>query len=181
MPTTSGTDTAADRAERYANPYVAGVALGVVLLCTFLLAGRGLGVVGAVRTLTGDAMRLLFPARVAANPFYADDRIATPFAARYWIVFEVLGLLLGAWLSARLAGRIRIGITRGPRIGDSGRMACALAGGGVMGFGAALARGCTSGLALSGGALLGVGSWVFMLALFAGGYATAWIVRREWI
>jgi hypothetical protein len=50
-----------------------------------------------------------------------------------------------------------------------------------MGLGAALARGCTSGLALSGGALLSLGSWVFMLALFAGGYAAAWFVRREWI
>jgi uncharacterized membrane protein YedE/YeeE len=180
VPSVPATESRADGARSYANPYLAGVALGLVLLCSFLLAGRGLGVVGAIRTLIGDAMRLLSPARVADNPFYADERIATPFAARYWIVFEVLGLLFGAWLSARLAGRARMGIARGPRIGDTGRMAYAVSGGVVMGFGAALARGCTSGLALSGGALLGVGSWVFMLALFAGGYATAWFVRRQW-
>jgi len=181
MPPTSVPEPGAAGARSYANPYLAGVGLGIVLLGTFLLAGRGLGVVGAIRTLTGDAMRLLFPAHVAANPFYADERIATPFAARYWIVFEVAGLILGAWLSARLAGRVRTQITHGPRIGDAGRMGYALVGGGIMGFGAALARGCTSGLALSGGALLGVGSWVFMLALFAGGYAAAWFVRRQWI
>lgn len=176
MRTTSGTDPGTP----YANPYLAGVALGLVLLASFLIAGRGLGVIGAVRTLTGDVMRLLLPARIAANPFYADERTTTPFAIRYWIVFEVLGLLLGAVVSARIAGRVRLRVTRGGGVGDPARLALAMAGGGVMGCGAALARGCTSGLALTGGALLGVGSWVFMLALFAGGYLSAWFVRRQW-
>ncbi len=176
MPPTSATDPG----ERYANPYLAGVALGLVLLASFLIAGRGLGVIGAVRTVTGDAMRLLLPAQVTANPFYADERTATPFAVRYWIVFEVLGLMLGAYYSARRAGRVRLCVTRGDRVRDPARLACAATGGCVMGFGAALARGCTSGLALTGGALLGVGSWVFMLALFGGGYLSAWFVRRQW-
>lgn len=176
MPNTSATDSV----DRYVNPYLAGLALGLVLLGTFLIAGRGLGVVGAVRTITGDAMRIAFPARIAADPFYADERTATPFADRYWIVFEVAGLMLGAWVSARLAGRVQVRVTRGAGIGDAKRLGLAAIGGAVMGFGAALARGCTSGLALTGGALLGVGSWVFMLALFAGGYLSAWFVRRQW-
>ncbi len=49
-----------------------------------------------------------------------------------------------------------------------------------MGVGAKLARGCTSGQALSGGALLNVGSWAFMMMVFAGAYAIAWFVRRQW-
>jgi len=49
-----------------------------------------------------------------------------------------------------------------------------------MGFAAKLARGCTSGQALSGGALMSVGAWAFMLAVFAGGYAAAWFLRRQW-
>ena len=51
----------------------------------------------------------------------------------------------------------------------------------VMGFAAALARGCTSGQALSGGATLAAGSWVYMMMVFAGGYATAYFARRLWI
>jgi uncharacterized protein len=43
-----------------------------------------------------------------------------------------------------------------------------------------LARGCTSGQALSGGALLSVGSWVFMLALFAAGFGAARLARKLW-
>ena len=55
-----------------------------------------------------------------------------------------------------------------------------LAGGMLMAFGAHLARGCTSGQALTGGALLNVGSWAFMLMVFVGGYAVAWFFRWQW-
>jgi hypothetical protein len=49
-----------------------------------------------------------------------------------------------------------------------------------MAFGAALARGCTSGQALTGGSLLNLGSWMTMLMIFGGAYALAWFVRKEW-
>jgi len=49
-----------------------------------------------------------------------------------------------------------------------------------VGFAARLARGCTSGQALTGGAVLSLGSWVFMLAVFVGAYALAPVMRREW-
>ena len=54
-------------------------------------------------------------------------------------------------------------------------------GGILIGFAARLARGCTSGLALVGGAELAVGSWTFMLCVFAGGYAAAYFVRKQWL
>ncbi|MBF8296300.1 MAG: putative transporter component, partial [Bacteroidetes bacterium] len=53
-------------------------------------------------------------------------------------------------------------------------------GGGLMGIGAKLARGCTSGQALTGGALFNVGSWAFMMMVFGGAYAAAYFVRRQW-
>jgi hypothetical protein len=56
----------------------------------------------------------------------------------------------------------------------------ALTGGVIMGFAARLGRGCTSGQALSGGAMLSVGSWIFMFAVFGGGYALAYTMRRQW-
>jgi hypothetical protein len=49
-----------------------------------------------------------------------------------------------------------------------------------MGAAARLTRGCTSGQGLTGGALLSAGSWVFMLSVFAGGYALAALTRRQW-
>jgi uncharacterized membrane protein YedE/YeeE len=49
-----------------------------------------------------------------------------------------------------------------------------------MGLGAVLARGCTSGQALTGGALLSVGAWLFMLAAFAAAYLVSPFLRWSW-
>jgi hypothetical protein len=59
-------------------------------------------------------------------------------------------------------------------------MAGAFAGGVLMSIGAAFALGCTSGQALTGGALLNLGSWAFMLMVFAGAYAVAAFMRWQW-
>ena len=82
--------------------------------------------------------------------------------------------------TALSAGRLRTMVERGPRISRRARLWLAFAGGALMGVAAGLARGCISGQALSGGALLATGSWVFMMMVFAGGYAGAWFVRRQW-
>jgi uncharacterized membrane protein YedE/YeeE len=60
------------------------------------------------------------------------------------------------------------------------RLTLAFAGGALAALGAKLAKGCTSGQALTGGSQLNAGSWIFMLAVFAGGYALAYFVRRQW-
>ena len=151
----------------YANPYAAGVVLGLVLLASFVFAGRGLGASGAFAWLA---------ARVAPiNPYFQRY-----IAADTWLVVEIAGVIIGAFLSAAVAGRLRRGVDRGPRVSVKARLATAFAGGAAMGVGAALARGCTSGLALSGGALLSVGSWAFMAALFAVGFALAPLMRWAW-
>jgi hypothetical protein len=69
---------------------------------------------------------------------------------------------------------------KGPKISNKQRWLLAFAGGSIVGFGARLARGCTSGQALSGGAVLSAGSWAFMFAVFAGGYLLAYPIRRLW-
>ena len=97
-----------------------------------------------------------------------------------WVVLVALGTLLGGGLSAWRNKRLRVETQKGPRISTKTRWAVAALGGAFMGFGARVARGCTSGQALSGGAVLSVGSWAFMLAVFAGGYLLAYFVRRLW-
>jgi uncharacterized membrane protein YedE/YeeE len=97
-----------------------------------------------------------------------------------WIVFVTAGAFLGGFLSALVNRRLKVETQKGPRISNRTRWAYALLGGGLMGFGARMARGCTSGQALSGGAVLSVGSWAFMFAVFAGGYALAWSFRKLW-
>ncbi|HEY2322820.1 MAG TPA: YeeE/YedE thiosulfate transporter family protein [Thermoanaerobaculia bacterium] len=145
------------RPQAYSDPYVAGTGLGLVLLASYVLAGRGLGASGAFTTVA---------AKVINAPSLHQSQ---------WLLLEIGGVIIGGFLSALLAGRVQWKVERGSR------MSLAFAGGAVMGLGAVLARGCTSGLALTGGALLSVGGWIFMIAAFAGAYALAPLVRRSWL
>jgi hypothetical protein len=90
------------------------------------------------------------------------------------------GVFVGGLFSALLANRFRVQVERGAAAPAGLRLFYAVLGGLIVGFASRLAQGCTSGQALSGGALLLTGSVVFMLCVFAGGYATAWFVRRQW-
>jgi integral membrane sensor domain MASE1 len=164
---------------RYADPYLAGVCLGLVLLAAFVFAGRGLGASGAFANSAAGFVAAASPARAAANPYFARY-LGGDGPWREWLLFEIAGVIIGGFLSARFAGRLRAAIERGPHLGRGSRLVYAFGGGSVMGIGAVLARGCTSGLALTGGALLSAGSWLFMMAAFAGAYLFAPFVKRAW-
>jgi uncharacterized membrane protein YedE/YeeE len=164
---------------RFWNPYLAGAALGLVLLSSYVVMGKGLGASGASFRLGVAAVEAVAPGHVAVAPgLRGVTEDGSPLDD--WLVFEVLGAALGGLVGAYTAGRLSREVLRGPRVSSAARLGLALLGGVIMGFAAKLARGCTSGQALSGGALLSAGSWAFMFSVFAGGYAVAWFVRREW-
>jgi uncharacterized membrane protein YedE/YeeE len=163
----------------YADPYVAGTGLGLVLLAAFAIAGRGLGASGAFASSAAGVVAAASPARAAASPYFARY-LSAGGPWREWLLFELAGVALGGFLSALAAGRLRGEVERGPRIGRRPRLALAFGGGAVMGLGAVLARGCTSGLALTGGALLAAGSWLFMFSAFAAAYLLAPALKRAW-
>ncbi len=171
----------AREARPYMNPYLAGVGIGLVLLAAFVIMGRGLGASGAFSSAVAAGVSSIAPERARTlEPYaaYMGDERRGPLAD--WLVFEIVGVTIGGALSAWLAGRMRRGIDKGPRVSNGGRLAYAFGGGTIMGIGAKLARGCTSGQALTGGALLSVGSWLFILAAFAAAYAASPLFRKEW-
>jgi hypothetical protein len=167
-------------ARPYASAYVAGVGLGLVLLAAFVLAGRGLGASGAFASVAAATVRAVSPSTAASNPYFERYLANSASPWRDWLVFELAGAVIGAWISARLAGRIAIVVEGGRGVGRLTRLGLASSGGLAMGAGAVLARGCTSGQALSGGAVLSVGSWLFIVAAFAAAYAAAPALRRVW-
>lgn len=166
--------------ERYGNPYVAGVGLGLTLLVAFVSLGTGLGASGALARGAAQVAHALDPKTVEANG-YLSPWFAEGPAVRHYLVFMTLGVLVGGFVSARAARRTRFEVERGPRSSVRRRLVLALVGGALAGFGARMAGGCTSGQALTGGALLLEGSWAFMMAVFAAGYGAAWFVRKEWL
>ncbi len=183
IPVTGGvpkaTETSAPAA--YWNPYLVGFLLGLVLLAAYLVAGRGLGATGGFSSLAAWVASLISPEHaraVAVHARYLDA--GPPWTA--WLLYLTLGSFIGAAVSGYAAGRFRVSVERGPSITDGQRLALALAGGFVAGIGAKIARGCTSGQALTGAAILNVGSLVFMIAVFIAGYAVAWLAaRKEWL
>jgi hypothetical protein len=168
------------KAKEYWNPYLAGVALGFVLLAAYLIAGTGLGATALPKRALAVIGEQVAPEWTAKSMVLGGYVAGGANPLRNWLVVEVVGVILGGFIGALTAGRLATKVEKGPNISVRGRLTYALAGGVIMGFAAALARGCTSGQALSGGATLATGSWIFMLMVFGGGYAVAWLVRRQW-
>ena len=162
------------------NPYLAGIGLGLVLTSAFVIMGRGLGASGGASAVVAGLMNMVAPEHAQSRewlaPYIAGG--ANPF--KEWLVFEGLGVFVGALVSGLLARRVAYTVEKGPRVSVAVRLAMAFAGGMTMAVGAAFARGCTSGQALSGGSLLNLGSWAFMMMVFAGAYAVAALVRWQW-
>ena len=157
----------------YADATVAGIALGLVLLTSFVIAGRGIGASGAFAATAGPVAAAIAPGSIESQRALADRLPVTFEPWNDWIVLELLGVIIGALVSARLAGRWRSATNDRSR----GRMSRAVAGGALMGLGARLAYGCTSGLALSGGALLSTGAWLFIPLAFGTAIAVTLLAR----
>jgi hypothetical protein len=177
----SAAHAAARRIERpYANPYFAGILLGLVLFLAFFITGNGLGASGGMNRLLVFVEDTFMPGHVDRVPYLIDMAGGNRNPLDSWVVFITLGTILGGFVSGWRNGRVKIETHKGPRVSVATRLTMAFIGGTLMGYGARLARGCTSGQALSGGAVLSVGSWAFMFAVFAGGYALAYFVRKLW-
>lgn len=161
------------RPRPYASPTGAGVALGIVLLVSFVVAGRGIGASGAFAVAAGRTLDAVAPGVTTADPTLADRVPSGVALLDDWIVLQLLGLCVGAGLSAWQAGRLR----RRDEASSGGRLLRAVAGGALMGVGARLAYGCTSGLALSGGALLATGAWIFIPIAFGTAFLVTALAR----
>ncbi len=169
-------------AKPYSNPYLVGIGLGLVLLASFVIMGRGLGASGALSTLVASGISAIAPDHASQNSFYSEylgDGSTNPL--KDWLIFQVIGVLVGGFISGTISHRVKKGIEKGPRISTKMRLIYAFVGGGLLGWGAKLARGCMSGQALTGGAVLNLGSWAFMMMVFAGGYGAAYFMRRQWV
>ena len=158
------------------SPFWAGVALGLVLLLTFVWTGHGLGATGATTRLSAWLGTLVAPAATAANP-YLGPMVETGHPLSSWISWQVLGVALGALASAFWAGRLRVQWDGERSIGRGRRIVTALVGGVMAGFGARVAAGCTSGLGLSGAATLSIAAFVFLAVFFVAGLLVTRLVR----
>ncbi len=159
------------------NPYLAGVALGLVLFATFFATGHGLGVSGATTSLTAVGAAAVAPHLVGPGSYLAGY---VRMGLNHWIEWEVLGVAIGAVAGALAARRFDPMIDGPTRLGPLARLILAAIGGTVTGFGARMAMGCTSGMGLSGGATLAAAGFLFLIGFFGGGLAAGFALKPLW-
>lgn len=164
----------------YANPYLGGMILGIVLFLSILLTGNGLGSSGGTTRLVAYVIDKVNPSHVDRTPYLLKMAGGDKNPLDDWIVPVFFGALLGGFTSGTLFGRTKLETTKGPQVSDRTRWLMAFLGGTIFLYGARMARGCTSGQALTGGATLAAGSWAIMFAIFGGAYALAYFVRKLW-
>ncbi len=165
----------------YWNPYFGGFLLGLLIIFTFYLTGRGLGASGALKSGVVTMVHTIAPTYAENNIYYSKFIKEGKSPMNNWLVFEGIGMLLGAFLSGAFTGRLKLKVQHSPKITSRRRLVFALGGGLLFGLGAQIARGCTSGAALSGMAVLSTGGFITMLAIFGTGYLVAYFFRKNWI
>ena len=164
----------------YINPYLGGILLGIVLFFAFFLTGNGLGASGGLNRLLVFVENIIAPEHIDRVPYLIGMAGGDLNPLDSWIVVLTVGTILGGFISGWFNKRVKWETVKGPNINNRTRWIMAFIGGTFMGYGARFARGCTSGQALSGGAVLSVGSWAFIFAVFGGAYALAYFFRRFW-
>ena len=169
------------KAKNYMNPYLAGVLLGLVLLMTFFFTGRGLGASGAVKSVVVTAVDAIAPEHVESSEYYSKYAGGDKSPMKSWLVFQVLGVMVGGFISGAMSGRLTWKVEHSPKITSKRRLVFAAMGGLLFGFGSQLGRGCTSGAALTGMSVLSVAGFVTMAAIFGTAFGFAYFVRKNWI
>ena len=79
--------------KRYFNPYFGGVLLGIVLLLTFYITGRGLGASGAIKSTVVSTVNTLAPEHAHESHYYSKFISDDHHPLNTWLSFEMLGVL----------------------------------------------------------------------------------------
>lgn len=167
---------------RYINPYLGGVLLGIVLLAANYISGRGLGASGAAKSAVVAAVNTVAPQHTEKAVFFQEYKELHPNGPiKSWLVYQMLGVIVGAFISGVVFKRLKFKVEHSPKISSRRRIIFAILGGILFGFGSQLGRGCTSGSALSGMAVMSLGGFISMACIFGTAFLLAWFFRKNWI
>ena len=162
------------------SPYSAALVLALAFLVAVLGSDQTLGASGSFENLAGMLLGALSPALVD-NMYF---KFVMPPGIT-WQVWLLIGVFFGAFISAKLSGDFKIrwipDVQWAQVFGPARwkRWLIAFIGGIIVEYGAGIAGGCTSGLAISGGVELAPAAFLFIFGMFASGMLTAWILYRR--
>jgi uncharacterized membrane protein YedE/YeeE len=160
------------------SPYVVGIGIGILSWLAILVSDRTIGCSTPFSRVSGMIERLFRGDKVLEKPYYR--KIAPVFG---WDVILILGILVGAFISAGLSGQFRaqwVPDLWATTFGQAPlpRLIVAFIGGILMGVGSRWAGGCTSGHGISGTLQLALSSWLAAICFFISGIVTALLIFR---
>ncbi len=153
------------------SPYTAGAGLGVVTTIALAVCNKRLSGAGAYQHLSGYVGRALAPDSVYW-------RYVVPTGVT-WEVYLFIGTFLGAFASALVSRQFKLRTVPDSQWGDvfgpsvARRWLLVFFGTMILEYAAGIGGGCTASLAVSGGAVLAPGAFVFMAGMFGGGIPVA--------
>jgi uncharacterized protein len=162
------------------SPYIAGILLGIVGVLAVWLSDSLLGASGAFENVAGIIGKALAPQ--VFNVMYFNF-IMPP--AITWGVVLILGIILGGAIGALTSRTWKLRWNTddaqwkavfGPPLWK--RWVMVFFGAIILEYGAGIAGGCTSGLAISGGMLLAPAAFLFIGSMFMSGILTSLIIYR---
>ncbi len=163
------------------NSYVAGFLLGLLIIAAYYFSGEGLGSSGGYRDVAIGVINKVSPDYAQSNSFTSIHVANDHSPTHTWLIYELLGVIFGAILSAALYGRLKFVVGKAPHITNKKRLYLAIIGGVLWGIGTQLGRGCTSGLVLSGMAVNSLSGYIGLVAIFGFGFIFAYIFKSLWI
>ncbi len=159
------------------SPYVGGTALGLLSIGALLFTERLFGASGAFENIGGTLVAMISPE--LADNMYWNYVMPAGFSLG---VIMLLGIIVGSMLSALASGTFKWRAVSDDQwiemFGSSRwkRWLALFAGGVLLEYGAGIAGGCTSGLAISGGVQLAPAAYLFIAGMFASGILTAKLI-----
>lgn len=170
-----------DRSKKYMNPYLVGILMGLTMTAAYYFSGEGLGGSGALKRVVIAGVNTVNHSYAESHAYFSGVVSGENPILKTWLVFEVLGVIVGGMLSAAIFGRLTLEVGKGPNITNKQRIIFALIGGILFGIGSQLGRGCTSGLVMSGMSVLSLSGFIGLGAIFGGGYLVAYFFRKLWL
>jgi hypothetical protein len=150
--------------------YVAGPLIGLFVPALLLIGNKPLGATSSLRAMCGA----ILPKDV---DFFKYDWKGSGA----WNIALVVGIAAGGFVAARFLPHDTPGLVPTTLFSWSALLTvrgaiCIVVGGFLAGFGATYAGGCTSGHGITGLASLQLASLIAVIAIFAGGIVTTWLL-----
>lgn len=165
-------------------PWQAGIAIGILACFAYLssaASGRNYplgvthGVLHAQLLVTDAPLAHVYAPKAASSSVQKESPAKVADGAKpakkvsWWLILEVVFLVVGAFTSAKFSNKIKF-LPRPPE-----QTVTAFFGGILLGAGAAIAGGCVVGNIMSGVALMSVGSVVFLVSVVLANWATTYV------